>query len=59
MEREEYVGIMKGLLSGDPRKVREANQALYRAVVLDAPPPNGDVDTTKRAADLVLAEVAG
>lgn len=53
MTREQYVTIVRGLLSGDPKKVREANQELFREVV-----PKEDGEVTRRSADLVLAEIA-
>lgn len=52
MDREEYVQTLRDILSRDPRKIRDANQRLFTAVVA-----NGGGDH-RREADLVLAEVA-
>jgi hypothetical protein len=54
MDRETYLTLVRDLLSGDPTRVREANRALYGALV------GGDPlrpEALTRSADLVLAEV--
>lgn len=60
MSREQYVELLRDLLSGDPVRIRRANLALYRVAVIESSagvsiPDNGH----KREADLVLAEIAG
>jgi hypothetical protein len=59
MQRDEYVQVMKDLLSRDPARIRDANRRLFRQAVVDG---NGTAryapEGSNREADLVLAEVA-
>lgn len=62
LTRDEYVAALRGLMSGDPARVRDANRLLYGytvgqptdALPLKAAERNGVKNT--READLALAE---
>jgi hypothetical protein len=54
MDREDYLALVRDLLSGDPTRVREANRVLYRGLVQGGGCDDGP---GTREADLVLAEV--
>jgi hypothetical protein len=52
--REQYIQLARDFLSSDPNRIRDANRALYGALV-----QSSTVQTVgKREADLALAEVA-
>lgn len=53
LDRDEYIQTIKGLLSKDPTKIRDANRTLYRAIAGEGAPEPSDTE-----ADLVLAEAA-
>jgi hypothetical protein len=54
VSRDEYVTLLRELLSRDPERIREANRRLYSHVV----DGSGKLPES-READLALAEVAG
>lgn len=56
MTREEYLRLLRDLLSDDAVRVREANRRLYAEVVAGGHPL---LSEQQREADLVLAEVPG
>lgn len=56
LSRDEYIKALRGLLSGDPQRIMEANRALYRAGVSPSVPHKGLEIPTNTEADLALAE---
>lgn len=59
MTRDEYVGALQDMLSGDPARIRRANTKLFTATVKGIDPAKLTADAqrlTQREADLVLAE---
>lgn len=58
MAREDYVKALRRLLSGDPKQTREANRALYGALVRQDADRSDKIEekAARRDADLALAE---